>query len=100
MDNLLTPVQVAVLLGVRENTLATWRAKRRYGLKYIRVGGRVMYRQSDIDAFLKSRTVEGTEAPPANLKARPHTPKNPRTKKSSAVTKQPKPASSRRQLKA
>jgi hypothetical protein len=101
MDNqLMTPTQAATLLGVRENTLATWRAKRRYGLAYVRVGGRVAYRQADIEAFLKARTVDGLNAPPADLKAKPHQPKHPRPKKPSASGKQQlKAASSRRRPK-
>ena len=82
-DPLRTPLETAGQVGVQDGTLATWRARRRYNLKYIKVGGRVMYRQSDIDNFLESRTVSGVDEPPSNLRARPHTPKNPRPKPSS-----------------
>ena len=85
--DLRSPKQAAKLLHVEVETLAKWRTTRRYGLKYVKIGGRVAYRLSDIHAFLASRTVEGTEAPPSNLKAQPFTPKNPRP---------PKPAARRR----
>jgi hypothetical protein len=99
MENLLTPTQAGAALGVTEGTLAKWRTTRRYQLNYTKIGGKVRYRQSELDKFLAARTVEGTQAPSADLKARPHTPKHPRAKKQAASGKQLK-AGSRRLLKA
>lgn len=82
MENLLTPTEAGALLGVTEGTLAKWRTTRRYKLNYTKVGGKVRYSQTAINEFLAARTVEGTEAPSPDLKAKPHTPKNPRPKKS------------------
>ncbi len=56
---LLTPSQTALLLGVEPHTLAVWRSSRRYGLAYVKVGRKVMYRRADIDRFLKHRTRPG-----------------------------------------
>lgn len=57
-DPLLSPEQVAELLGVKVNTLAIWRCTSRYPtLAYIRVGGCIRYRLSAIEAFLQERTV-------------------------------------------
>lgn len=57
-DPLLSESQAAELLGLRPGTLQVWRSTRRYPLRYVKVGRYVRYRQSDIDAFLASRTVE------------------------------------------
>ncbi len=54
---LLTPKETAKYLGVREQTLATWRCSARYGLPFIRIGRSVKYRLSDVENWLKSRTV-------------------------------------------
>lgn len=59
---LLTPAEAAKLLGLQTETLTRWRTDRRYPLAYVKVGGRVRYRRSDIDAFLDARTVSGMGA--------------------------------------
>lgn len=59
-DRLLTRQETAARLGVRPQTLATWAMTGRH-LTMIRVGGRVRYRESDIEAFLARRTVRATD---------------------------------------
>jgi hypothetical protein len=54
---LLTPKQVAGILGVKTHTLAVWRCNKRYNLPYIKVGRLVRYRFSDVKVFVASRTV-------------------------------------------
>lgn len=54
-DKLLTPHQVARILGVGVETLNVWRATKRYNLPYVKTGRLVRYRASDLDAFIKSR---------------------------------------------
>lgn len=56
--NLLTPFDVAMLLGVTEGTLEVWRCTKRYPLNYIKIGGRVRYRLEDVDAFVEARVVQ------------------------------------------
>jgi len=56
-DELLTTQEAAALLGVEAQTLAIWRCKKRYSLKYIKVGGIVKYRRRHIEQFLDERTV-------------------------------------------
>ncbi|MGA7181260.1 MAG: helix-turn-helix domain-containing protein [Thiobacillaceae bacterium] len=56
---LLTRRQAAEYLGVKEKTLAQWATAGRYGLPYIRVGRKAMYRQSDLDAFIERNVVGG-----------------------------------------
>lgn len=57
-DPLLSEAQAAEMLNVKPGTLSVWRCTRRYPLRYVKVGRFVRYRQSDIEAFLASRTVE------------------------------------------
>ena len=58
-SELLNNEQAANYLGVAPNSLAVWRATKRYPLPYIKVGRLVKYRRADLDAFLQSRTVTG-----------------------------------------
>jgi hypothetical protein len=53
-DVLLTPPVVASRLFIREGTLTAWRA-RRYGPPFLRVGRRVLYRESAVIAWLHSQ---------------------------------------------
>lgn len=52
---LLTPDDVAELLGVTIHTLAVWRCEKRYNLPYVKVGRLVRYRRSDLITFVESR---------------------------------------------
>lgn len=48
LNKLLTPAQVAELLGVTEHTLAVWRCEQRYELPYMKCGRLVRYRADDV----------------------------------------------------
>jgi excisionase family DNA binding protein len=50
---LLSPDQVADLIGVSTSTLAKWRQAGEPDLPYIRVAGRIRYRSSDVEAFIE-----------------------------------------------
>jgi predicted site-specific integrase-resolvase len=54
---LLNESETAAYLGLRPETLATWRSTNRYRLPYLRVGRAIRYRPSDVEKFLKERTV-------------------------------------------
>lgn len=55
---LLTPAEAAKFLRLRHpGTLAVWRATRRYPLAYVKVGYRVFYKLTDLQAFIERRTV-------------------------------------------
>lgn len=54
---LLTREEAAEYLGLKPQTLAKWACRGRYGVPFIRLGGLVRYRRSDLDAWLESRTV-------------------------------------------
>ena len=61
-NELRTENEAAQILGLKPSTLQVWRSTNRYPLPYIKVGRLVRYRQSDLDAFLRGRTVEVAHA--------------------------------------
>ena len=54
---LLTEDETAAYLGIKPQTLATWRCTKRYALPFVRVGRAIRYRPSDVEKFLADRTV-------------------------------------------
>jgi hypothetical protein len=52
-DELKDPKQAAAHIRSTESTLANWRCAGR-GPKYIKLGGKVLYRRTDLDAFLEA----------------------------------------------
>ncbi len=54
-DQLLTTAQAAELLGLSETTLSTWRSTRRADVPYLKIGGRVRYKRSEVEAWVKSQ---------------------------------------------
>ncbi|MCK4869669.1 MAG: helix-turn-helix domain-containing protein [Gammaproteobacteria bacterium] len=63
LQALLTPVEVANLLGIKIETLQIWRCTRRYNIPYVKIGGRVRYKSSDLEDFIQNRTVQYQEQP-------------------------------------
>ncbi len=61
-DELLTPPQVARLLGVSAQTLAVWRCEDRYPLTYIKIGACVRYRRSDVERFIEQGASDAQHA--------------------------------------
>lgn len=61
LKTLLTPSEVADLLGVKVETLQIWRCTHRYDLPYVKIGGRVRYKISDIESFIQKRTIQFEE---------------------------------------
>ena len=45
----------AALLDVTPGTLSVWRSTGRYNLPFVKVGRKVRYRHSDIEAWLQKR---------------------------------------------
>lgn len=58
--DLLTASETAQKLGVSQHTLAVWRSSGRYSLRFVKIGGCVRYRYSDILEFIESRVVRHT----------------------------------------
>ena len=50
--------EAAKFLDVSPGTLQVWRSTRRYPLPFVKIGRKVRYRLSDLQAFLQLRTVE------------------------------------------
>jgi hypothetical protein len=59
MSELWNTEQTAQKLAVTKGTLEVWRCTRRYPLRYVKVGRKVMYRAADVEAFLTARTMPG-----------------------------------------
>lgn len=56
-DVLYTREEAAKYLRLQYKTLEKWAWSKKYDLFYIKVGGRAMYRKTDLDQFLCKRTV-------------------------------------------
>lgn len=55
---LLKDTDAAALLGVKDQTVRTWRSKN-IGPKYIRISRNIIrYRREDIEAYLAARVIE------------------------------------------
>ncbi|MCG7869730.1 MAG: helix-turn-helix domain-containing protein [Candidatus Thiodiazotropha taylori] len=61
LQSLISPDQAAQILGISPGTLQVWRSTGRYNLRFTKVGGRVMYRPEDLQAFIERRTMDHTE---------------------------------------
>jgi hypothetical protein len=59
-DSLVTPATAANRLGLSPATLANWRVSGTSGLPFVRVGSRIFYRQTDIDAFIRANLKTST----------------------------------------
>lgn len=53
----MTQEQAAEYLGVKSETLNTWRCKRQHAIPYYKVGRLIRYRKADLDAWLEQRRV-------------------------------------------
>ncbi len=51
-ERLLKQKEAAQILGVKPNTLAMWRLTGKVNLTYIKLGGNIRYRVSDLDDFI------------------------------------------------
>jgi predicted DNA-binding transcriptional regulator AlpA len=58
LEQLLDEKEVARLIRVSEATLSYWRSQGQ-GPRFIKVGHLVRYRPSDVDAWLRTRTLGG-----------------------------------------
>lgn len=55
IQTLLTPQEVAKVLGVTPQTLAVWRCEKRYALPYVKAGRLVRYRVADVEKFIDAQ---------------------------------------------
>lgn len=56
---LLTPDEVASVLGVSTATLSTWRSRNIYELEFIKMGKVIRYRAADVVALIDRRSSKG-----------------------------------------
>jgi len=56
---LLNTRKAARFLGRRPGTLTVWRSTRAVEIPYVKMGRSVMYRLSDLEAFVERQTVRG-----------------------------------------
>jgi hypothetical protein len=57
MEKLFDEREAAERLNLRAWTLQNWRHLRK-GPPYLKIGGRVKYRESDLNAFIKKRLID------------------------------------------
>ena len=55
VEQLLTPRDVAAILGITPQTLAVWRCEKRYHLPYVKAGRLVRYREIDVEQFIETQ---------------------------------------------
>ncbi len=60
--NLLSAEEVAELTGLSTETLAQWRSQRR-GIPYLKIGRRVRYDLTDVQAYLQGCRVSVSDPP-------------------------------------
>jgi predicted DNA-binding transcriptional regulator AlpA len=71
-SKLLTQEEFQELYGPTKGTQEVWRSTGRYNLPYIKVGSLIRYRESDIEEWLASRTVnKPNESPKPKRRGRP-----------------------------
>jgi hypothetical protein len=57
VPRLLTTAEAARVLGLKAQTLSIWRHKKRYPLRYVKMGGAVRYLMADLVKFLEAAAV-------------------------------------------
>ncbi|QDF75936.1 MULTISPECIES: helix-turn-helix domain-containing protein [Shewanella] len=56
LNDRLSNKEAANYLGVKPETMDVWRSTSRYSIPFCKIGRKVFYRKSDLDAFIESRT--------------------------------------------
>jgi len=59
-EGLLSPEHVALMLGVKTQTLAAWRTGRGPTIDFVKIGRSVRYSAQAVKKFIASRTVANT----------------------------------------
>lgn len=53
----MTSSEVAALLKLKSQTLAKWRCTKSVELPYLKLGNRVLYKESDVSKFIKENEI-------------------------------------------
>lgn len=56
LSRLLTPREVADLLGIPEGRLAIWRCTKAQNLKWVRCGKTIRYEAAEVERFIRQNT--------------------------------------------
>ena len=56
MDSLFDTVQAGEYLNTPPTSLVTWRCTKRVNIPFVRIGGNIRYKRSDLDAFIAANT--------------------------------------------
>lgn len=54
----LTAKEASNYLKIKTSTLAVWRTNKTYNIPYTKCGGKVLYKQADLDKWLAQREVK------------------------------------------
>jgi predicted DNA-binding transcriptional regulator AlpA len=57
LEKLYSPAELAKILQISQQTLAIWRLKKTYGPSYVKLGGLVRYRSSDVTAWIAQNQI-------------------------------------------
>ena len=57
MSDLITPYEVSEILGVKIETLASWRCTEAVIIPYVKIGSCVRYKTSDIQEYIEKHTI-------------------------------------------
>jgi hypothetical protein len=60
--------KAAKYIDITPGTLAVWRSTGRFAIPFFRIGSKIRYRKSDLDAFLASRRVDPAKRKPKQRK--------------------------------
>lgn len=58
-DGFRSPDETARIIGCKKQTLANWRHTGRHSLPFVKVGGRIFYRDSDLKDWIAGRVFAG-----------------------------------------
>lgn len=61
-SQLLDTIEAGVYLRTPKQTLVTWRCTGRVKIPYVKIGGSVRYRRSDLDAFVAANLRDAPDA--------------------------------------
>ena len=56
MSELLDTIKAGEYIATPPKTLVTWRCRGRVKIPFVRIGGNIRYKRSDLDAFIAANT--------------------------------------------
>ena len=62
MSELLDTIEAAEYMNTPPKSMVTWRCTGRVKIPYVKIGGNVRYKRSDLDAFIAANTHGGPDA--------------------------------------